>query len=184
MKQVKRTYTDFNEFVKNEPELIETLIQMTNENAFPPPAFATCEGIYSATELVTWNYKDQKYEPMTKLSDIIGLIQEWGDFDESISSLYVNRTYSMETDDGKFSLEAYGSSYRKDQSICDERMGNEIVVIDNIALEIQAEHEKLIKAEKKKAENTKKWKDFVSDKTDVEIIYDLMNNYTFPSKIK
>lgn len=174
MKQVKRTYTDFNEFVKNEPELVESLIQMINENSSEE----------EVTELVTYNWRELKYEPMSELGDIIGLIQDWGDYEESISSLYVDRTYSMETDDGKFSLEAYGSSYRKDQSICDEKMEDEIVVIDNIALEIQAEHEKLIKAEKKKAENTKKWKDFVSNKTDVEIIYDLMNNYTFPTKLK
>ncbi len=173
MKQVKRTYTDFNEFVKNEPELVESLIQMINENSEE-----------EVTELVTYNWRESKYELMSELGDIIGLIQDWGDYDETISSLYVDRTYSMETEDGKFSLEAYGSSYRKDQSICDEKMEDEIVVIDNIAREIQEEHEKLIKAEKKKAENTKKWKDFVSDKTDVEIIYDLMNNYTFPSKIK
>ena len=174
MKQVKRTYTNFNEFVKNEPELIESLIQMINEN----------DDEHEVTELVSWNYQDDKYEPMSEIGDIIGLIQDWGDYDESISSLYVNRTYSLHTDDGKFSIEAYGSSYRKDQSVCDEKMEDEIVVIDNIAREIQEEHEKLIKAEKKKADNTKKWKDFVSNKTDVEIIYDLMNNYTFPTKMK
>ncbi len=183
MKQVERTYTDFNEFIKNEPELVESLIQMMNENSSED----------EVTELVTWNWRDSKYEPMTEIGNIIGLIQEWGDYDETISSLYVDRTYSLETEDGKFSIEAYGSSYRKDQSICDERMRNEIVVIDNIAREIQEKQEKAIKAKKKKAEHANKWAEFIkeehkkySEYEDAyeEILIDLMRNYEFPKKIK
>ncbi len=179
MKQVKRTYSDFNEFIKNEPELVDSLIQMINENSEE-----------EVTELVTYNWRDGKYEPMTEIGNIIGLIQDWGDYDETISSLYVDRTYSIETDDGKFSLEAYGSSYRKDQSICDEKMEDEIAVIDNIAREIQEEQEKAIKAEKKKAEHANKWKSFIEEKQNSEvfslngILDELMNNYEFPKKIK
>jgi hypothetical protein len=178
MKQIRRSYADFNEFVKNEPELVESLIQMINENSEE-----------EVTELVTYNWRNEKY-PMTEIGDIIGLIQDWGDYDETISSLYVDRTYSMETDDGKFSLEAYGSSYRKDLSICDEKMGDEILVIDNIALVLQEEREKVIKAEKKKAEHANKWKSFIKEKQNSEvfslngILDELMNNYEFPKKIK
>jgi len=59
MKQVKRTYTDFNEFVKNEPELVESLIQMINENSEE-----------EVTELVSWNYQGDKYEPEFLLNRI------------------------------------------------------------------------------------------------------------------
>jgi hypothetical protein len=177
MKNVRRTYSDFKEFVKNEPELVESLIQMINEN----------DDEHEVTELVSWNYQDDKYSLMSEIGDIIGLIQDWGDYDESIKSLYVNRTYSLHTDDGKFSIEAYGSSYRKDQYICDEKNANEIVVIDIVALVLQEEHEKLIAAEKKKSDNAKKWKSFIEDQSEIkdanEILEVLKNNYVFPSKI-
>jgi len=61
MKQVRRSYTDFNEFVKNEPELVESLIQMINENSEE-----------EVTELVTYNWRSVKYEPMTEIGNKIG----------------------------------------------------------------------------------------------------------------
>jgi len=182
MKQVKRTYTDFNEFVKNEPELVESLIQMINENSEE-----------EVTELVTYNWRTTKYEPMTEMSDIINLIREWGDYEKEIDSLYITKTYYTDTYDGKFTLEAIGTSYLKDQSICDEQMEDEITVIDNIALEIQAEQEKAIKAKKKKTEHANKWVEFIKEEHKKyskyedayeEILIDLMRNYEFPKKIK
>jgi tellurite resistance protein len=175
MKQVRRSYTDFNEFVKNEPELVESLIQMINENSEE-----------EVTELVTYNWRSVKYEPMTEIGNIIGLIQDWGDYDKEIDSLYITKTYTMSTDDNKFDLEVIGSSYLKDQCICDEEMSDEITVIDNEVLKIQVEAEKVIKSEKKKVENAKKWADFIKEShlNLEEILEHLSNNYTFPSKIK
>lgn len=173
------TYTDFNEFVKNEPELVKSLVQMMDD----------CDNENEVTELSSYNWRSEKREPMTDISDIIGLIQDWGDYEKEIDSCYITKTYQLDTDDGKFTLEVIGSSYLKDQCICDERMEDEITVIDNEILKAQAELDKVAKAEKKKSENTKKWNDFINESQKIyvdadEILNELMNNYSFPSKIK
>jgi len=183
MKQVKRTYTDFDMFVKNEPELVKSLIDMCIDNVFDKESIKDLED-----KIFIWNWRENRYEPMTELSDIIEWIQEVGDSEEDVDSLYITKTYSMDTYDGKFTLEAYGSSYRKDQSICDEKMSDEIVVIDNEAIKIQAEAEKVIKAEKRKIENSEKWKNFIKEMQEIyvdsdEILEELSKNYSFPSKI-
>lgn len=177
---IKRTYTDFNEFVKNEPELVKSLIQMMKDY--------NDRDEYEIDSLVLWNYLQQKYEPMTELSDIIELIQNWGDYEKEIDSCYITKTYQLYTDDDKFILEAVGSSYLKDQCICDEEMSDEICVIDNEALKAQEKIEKATKKEKKKVEHSKKWQDFINESQKVyvdsdEILNELMNNYTFPKKL-
>ena len=179
MKNVSRTYTDFNEFVKNEPELVKSLIQMINDNNDSNDFYV----------LSWYNWRESKYVPMTDISNIIGLIQEWGDYEKEIDSCYITKTYQLDTDDGKFTLEVIGSFYLKDQSICDEQIEDEITVIDNEILKAQAEIEKAAKSEKKKVENSKKWQDFINESQKIyvdadEILNELMNNYSFPSKIK
>ena len=176
MKNASRTYTDFNEFVENEPELVKSLVQMMNDN----------DNENEVTELSSYNWRSEKREPMTDISDIIELIQNWGDYDKEIDSCYITKTYQLYT--GKFTLEVIGSSYLKDQCICDEEMEDEITVIDNEILKAQAEIEKAAKKEKKKVENSKKWQDFISESQKIyvdadEILNNLMNNYKFPDKI-
>ena len=181
MKQARRTYADFDTFVKNEPELVKSLIEMINDNGD--------DNEPKVDSLQFHNWREDKYEPMTEIDNIIGLIQDWGDYDKEIDSCYITKTYQLDTDDGKFTLEVIGTSYLKDHSICDEKMEDEITVIDNEMLRVQSEIEKVIKAEKKKVENVKKWQDFINESQKVyvdadEILNELMNNYTFPSKIK
>jgi hypothetical protein len=176
MKNARRTYTDFNEFVNNEPVLVQSLIEMLDDN----------EDDREVTDLSRWNWKTEEYEPMTKIGDIVGLIQDWGDNEEEISNLYVERTYSFNTDDGKFTLEAYGSSYRKDQSICDEKMSDEITIIDEEMVKIIAKKLKAETKEKNKEKFKKQWYDF-SDlhkyKSSDELLEILMNQYKFPTKL-
>lgn len=177
MENARRTYTDFNEFVKNEPELVKSLIEMINDNN---------DEVFKIDVLSKWDFDNQKYVPMDTISDIIGLIKDWGDYDEEISNLYVERTYSMETDDGKFILEAYGSSYRKDQSICDEKMSNEITIIDEEMAKVIAKKEKELKKEKDKVKIKKQWYDFsdlYKEKSSDEILEILMTQYKFPTKL-
>ena len=179
MKSVSRTYTDFNEFVKNEPELVQSLIQMMNDY----------DNENEVTSLSSYNWRSEKREPMTDIGDIAELIQDWGDYDKEIDSCYITKTYQLYTDDGKFTLEVIGTSYLKDHCICDEQMSNEITVIDNEMLKAQAELDKVAKSEKKKSENTKKWNDFINESQKIyadadEILNELMNNYSFPTKLK
>ena len=179
MKSVSRTYTDFNEFVKNEPELVQSLIQMMNDY----------DKENEVTSLSSYNWRSEKREPMTDIGDIAELIQDWGDYDKEIDSCYITKTYQLDTDDGKFTLEVIGTSYLKDHCICDEQMSDEITVIDNGMLKAQADVEKEVKKEKDKIANTKKWQDFINESQKVyvdadEILNELMNNYKFPSKIK
>ena len=175
----KRTYTDFNKFVKNEPELVQSLIQTINNN-----------NDNNDFDVLSWyNRRESKYEPMTDMDSIIDLIQDWGDYDKEIDSCYITKTYQLDTDDGKFTLEVIGSSYLKDHCICDEQMSDEITVIDNGMLKAQADVEKEVKKEKDKIANTKKWQDFINESQKVyvdadKILNELMNNYKFPSKIK
>lgn len=174
----KRTYTDFDELVKNEPELVKSLVQMMNDY----------DNENEVTELSSYNWRTEKREPMTELSDIIELIQNWGDYEKEIDSCYITKTYQLDTDDGKFTLEVFGSSYLKDHCICEEEMTDEITVIDNEILKIEYEQEKVAKKEKTKIANGKKWQDFITESRKVyvdadEILNELMNNYKFPSKI-
>ena len=177
MEIAKRTYTDFNEFVNNEPELVKSLIEMINDNN---------DEEFKIDVLSKWDFDNQKYVPMNTISDIIGLIQDWGDYDEEISHLWVERTYSMNTDDGKFTIEAYGSSYRKDQSICDEKMANEITIIDEEMAKVIAKKLKTEKKEIKKQNFKKQWYDFsdlYKEKSSDEILEILMTQYKFPTKL-
>lgn len=175
MENARRTYTDFNEFVNNEPVLVKSLIEMLDDNEER-----------EVTDLSTWNWRTENYEPMTKIGDIVGLIQDWGDSEEEISSLYVERTYSFNTDDGKFTLEAYGSSYRKDQSICDEKMSDEITIIDEEMVKVIAKKEKVLKKEKEKDKTKNQWTDFSDnnkEKSSDEILEILITQYKFPTKL-
>jgi hypothetical protein len=177
MENARRTYTDFNEFVNNEPELVKSLIEMINDNNNEE---------FKIDVLSKWDFDYKKYEPMTEIGDIVGLIQDWGDDEEEISNLYVERTYSFNTDDGKFTLEAYGSSYRKDQSICDEKMADEITIIDEEMVKVIAKKLKAENKEKNKEKIKKQWFDF-SDlykyKSSDEILEILITQYKFPTKL-
>lgn len=177
MKDARRTYTDFNEFVKNEPELVKSLIEMINDNNNEE---------FKVDVLSKWDFDYKKYVPMDTIGDIVGLIQDWGDDEEEISNLYVERTYSLNTDDGKFTLEAYGSSYRKDQSICDEKMADEITIIDEEMAKVIAKKLKAEKKEKDKENIKKQWYDFsdlYKEKSSDEILEILMTQYKFPTKL-
>ena len=177
MKDARRTYTDFNEFVNNEPVLVKSLIEMINDNNNEE---------FKIDVLSKWDFDYKKYVPMTEIGDIVGLIQDWGDDEEEISNLYVERTYSLNTDDGKFTLEAYGSSYRKDQSICDEKMADEITIIDEEMAKVIAKKLKAEKKEKDKENIKKQWYDFsdlYKEKSSDEILEILMTQYKFPTKL-
>ena len=174
MKTSKRIYLDFEEFVNNEPEALKSLIahwQEYYEDEKP--------GILYTTE---YDYKTSKSTtiPITELSQLVDDICESNDDrEESVDSNYITHTYSMTTDDDKFTFEVVGNSYRKDQSVCDEVMEDSLVVID-IDMQIL---EKAEKAALKVLADVEKWKLFFGEKTLSEIKSELLG-YKFPTKNK
>jgi hypothetical protein len=169
-----RTYTDFNEFVKNEPAAVQSLIKTWAGNI---------EGDEDKLMTSVYNWDEKKREsfytdePTSKMSDLIGDLREWGDGTEEVDSCYITETYQMITDDGKFCFEVVGRSYRKDHSVCDEQMDDHVTVTD---LE-------MVKAEKaaKKAEASQKdvikWNEFYEGKT-LDQLKEALLAFKFPTK--
>lgn len=98
--------------------------------------------------------------------------------DETVDSCYISQEYAFTTDDGKFRFSVTGSSYRKDQSVCEEEIDPTITVTD---LEMQKE-EKQQKKKEKVVESENQWKEFFKGKALEEILKDLQTNYKFPKK--
>ncbi len=116
--------------------------------------------------------KEARDEEITldTLDELIEYIRETGDNDESKDYSYIYNTYSIQIGDWK--LSAFGSSYLKDHSICDEQMSEEIE-IENMEI---ARQEKLKKKEDMENNNKNSWTTFVNSKSKDEILEFLINN--------
>ena len=169
-----RSYTDFNEFVKNEPEAVKSLIETWAGNI---------EG--DEDKLMTnddiWNGKDYEWtdKPITEMSELIEALRESGDGTEEVDSCYITETYQTITSDNKFCFEVIGQSYRKDQSLCEEEMLDDVYVTDLVMMKA----EKTAKKEEAKNKDKVKWDNWFKDKTIKEIVSQLRET-KFPSNLK
>jgi len=174
--QSTRTYTDFNEFLKNEPNAVQSLIKTWAGNI---------EGDEDKlmTSVYHWDEKKREsfytYEPTSEMSDLIGDLREWGEGTESVDSCYITETYEMITDDGKFCFEVVGTRYRKDQSICDEEMEDHVTITD---LEILKAEKAEAKAKTQNADR-EKWDKWFRHK-DIHDIKAYLRETKFPVKLK
>lgn len=169
-----RTYTDFNEFVKNEPDAVQSLIKTWAGNI---------EGDEDKLMTSEYNWDEKKREsfytdkPTSEMSELIGDLREWGDGTEEVDSCYITETYQMITDDGKFCFEVVGRSYRKDHSVCDEQMDDHVTVTD---LEMVKAEKAAKKAEASQKDNVK-WNEFFEGKT-LEQLKEALLVFKFPTK--
>ena len=170
-----RTYTDFNEFVKNEPAALQSLIKTWAGNIKgDEDKLMTCE----------YNWDEKKREsfytdkPTSEISELVADLREWGDGTEEVDSCYITETYQMITNDGKFCFEVVGRSYRKDHSVCDEEMDDEVTVTD---LETLKAEKDVKKAEAANADKEKWDKWFVGK--DFYTVQKSLRETKFPTKL-
>jgi len=97
------------------------------------------------------------------------------DHEDDVDSCYITCNYNLKIDNFKF--EVVGQSYRKDMSVCEEKMGDEITVTDLTA-------KKLIKQvtdAAQKIKNLEDWRAFIDNAKPGEI-YELLQHIKFPKK--
>lgn len=122
--------------------------------------------------------KDSEYHGVEDLEECICTVRDCSyESEEDVDSDYIHNTYSLTIENIKF--EVVGSSYRKDHSVCDEKMQDSITVID---LVLEKEEKKNKKA-KAKAESEAKWKVFF-DNHNWEEIYDVVKTLPYPKNLK
>ena len=171
-----RSYTDFDEFVKNEPKALQSLIKTWAGNIKgDEDKLMTCE----------YNWDEKKREsfytnkPISEMSELISDLREGHDCDdETVDSCYIYNTYSLSTDDGKYLFEVTGSSYRKDHSVCDEKMQDHVTVTD---LEMLKAEKDVKKAEAANADKEKWDKWFVGK--DFYTVQKSLRETKFPTKL-
>ena len=176
MKKSTRTYTDFNEFLKNEPNAVQSLIKTWAGNI---------EGDEDKLMTSEYNWDEKKREsfytdkPTSEMSELIQDLRESGDGTEEVDSCYITETYQTITSDGKFCFEVIGQSYRKDQSVCDEEMLPELYITDLVMLEA----EKAAKKSESKNKDRVKWDNWFMGK-DIHCIKIYLRETKFPSNLK
>jgi len=169
-----RTYTDFDEFVKNEPAAVQSLIKTWAGNI---------EGDEDTLMTSVYNWDEKKRAsfytnaPITTMTDLIGDVREWGDGEETTDSCWIYETYSMYTDDDKFIFEVIGKSYRKDHSVCEQEMEGTLTVID---IEMRVAEKRAKKAELAQ-KDTIKWNEFFEGKT-LDQLKEALLVFKFPTK--
>lgn len=115
-----------------------------------------------------------------------------GETTETTDSCYINTDYVIANKDHQFTM--YGSSYIKDQSICDEEMDDSIYYVNLAELREKKKAAKEVKAQSEKNKSDNDWKTFTKeleeaneDLTDGQM-YDLLieelQGYKFPTKFK
>jgi hypothetical protein len=164
-----RTYTDFNEFLEKEPLAVKALL--TEFDA---------EGDQLMTSDYNWKTGETTERPMEDMDDLVSMIRECNhNSEEEVSSDYITKTYTMGSEDDNFEFQVVGNSYRKDQSVCDEELENELTVIDLVMKESEDAAKKAAKANA----DREKWEIFFKGK-DLEELKAELITYKFPSKIK
>lgn len=109
---------------------------------------------------------EEEKEFLNDISHLVDTIREgYLDSKETTDSCYIYETYITDERSG-FKFEVYGSSYRKDQCICDQEMSDEITVID-----VEAEKKAKIKEKNNKEEkNYIDWKGFIDNATPDQLL--------------
>jgi hypothetical protein len=115
---------------------------------------------------------------MEDIDDLIEYIRESGSSEESVDYDYIHNTYTSSTGDDKFTFEVHGSSYRKDQCICDEEIDGEVTVIDSEMLKLEKKAKKAGDATR----NTGLWNTLFMEKDLEELKAELLK-YKFPKRI-
>ncbi len=134
-----------------------------------PEAWKALQDFFEGDDQVDW-------KTIQGLADYIRCCdQEMND--EEVDSCYITQEYGITTDDETFRFSVTGSSYRKDQSVCDEEIDPSITVTDLTELE----KEKTLKKDKKAQENIQQWADFFKDKSFEEVKEELSKKQ-FPKK--
>lgn len=77
-------------------------------------------------------YEFSEYEDNTLYVPLGEYIKEMGNYEETIDSSYIHNDYTCTIFNKMYTVR--GSSYLKDQSICDEELSNEIIMIEEIIL--------------------------------------------------
>jgi hypothetical protein len=85
-------------------------------------------------DLPDWDksYEFTEYEDNLLHIPLGECIKDAGDYSEKVDSSYVHCDYTSEILGNTYHVR--GSSYRKDQSICDEELGEEISILEEIIL--------------------------------------------------
>jgi hypothetical protein len=127
-----------------------------------------------------WNTGKKTDRPMDSMEDLIGVLRDIGDGEEQIDSCYITVNYESSTDDGKYGFIVTGSSYRKDQSICDEEMGDDITIIDLERERIAEEEKKKAKKAQDLSKSVETWNNFFDGKSLEDLKTELLK-YKFPT---
>jgi len=77
--------------------------------------------------LIEKEFSKWKEPAPTTIKEMVDFICEAGDFEEETDYCYIHRNYSC--DIGDYIFQATGSSYRKDQCVCEEEMDYESITI-------------------------------------------------------
>jgi hypothetical protein len=113
--------------------------------------------------------------------EIKELIQEAGNNKETTDSCYIYDEWIIKLE--LFSFSITGSSYRKDQSICDIELDEPIYVENLEELKLSKEEKRIKKQKNQREKSNSQWENVVTNKTRDEIIIEL-KNYKFPAKYK
>lgn len=125
-----------------------------------------------AFEIIDGEIKDEDY-PINSMVDLVELLRDYSnDYEEDTDSCYITTYYRSTTKDKKYTLELVGSSYRKDQCICDEEMEPSLTITDN-----EAHRENTILTEESK------WSKMFKACTSLESLQYELVKYKFPEKL-
>lgn len=114
-------------------------------------------------------------EAITDIEELVELLRESGNSEESVDSCYIHNTYTTKTSDGKFMFVVTGSSYRKDQCVCDQEMDQDVTVTDLVLLQVEKE----VKEAEASDRESKTWVSFFEGKTFEDLKSELLK-YKFP----
>lgn len=110
-----------------------------------------------------------------------GIREGYEDYEESADSCYITKTYYLTVGDWKFEIE--GSSYRKDQCICDEQLDDGFTLTSLKKLK----EENKSKNKSERAKSDKQWRNLLSKfpgTMEPEDAFNLLREYKFPNKWK
>jgi hypothetical protein len=116
-------------------------------------------------------FKEEAHDMET----LIAYIKDSGYSEETTDSNYIYNEYIITTPEFKFAVT--GSSYRKDQSVCDEEMDGKVYITDLVAQKAAKAEEKA----KKAVLDELKWKELFDAHTKEEL-FDLLKASKFPLK--
>lgn len=161
-----RHYTDFKTLLEKEPEAIQALINEFN-----------IRGSRDFDKLTVYDWRNKQYTPIEEIEDLIEMIREGGNNTESTDRNYIYNDYEIQVEGFNFSVS--GSSYRKDQSICDEEMDDTVTVVDvNMFKEEKRKNE-----EQHKNENIQSWNAWFENKS-IEQMKEYLLTTKFPKNLK